>query len=56
MSSNAAQCINIVLKMTPEQRTYCFDKIKKKMKPPHLQQAMNIFNMAEKVWMMRGGM
>lgn len=47
---NVAECIKIVLRMTPEQRVYCMKKISKHFPSGDIIQAQHIFKMAEKIW------
>lgn len=49
------QCINIILMMTPAQRTYSLTKIQKHLDAVSVQQAEQIFRMAQNIWTINGG-
>ena len=44
------KCIQIVLTMTPDQRTFVYEKVSKKCNPIELMQLNAIFQNAQHIW------
>ncbi len=54
--ANVGECISIIFRMTPEQRTRTLQWCQKKLPAHEFMQVQQIFSMAERAWaMMNGG-